>query len=42
MDGGSFSYILLLEGKRIPLIISRFLLNRGSLNQGSEHCNKKT
>ena len=32
---GSFSYILLLLGQRIPFVISRFSLNRGSLNRGA-------
>ena len=31
---GSFSYILLLLGQRIPFVMSRFLLN-SSLNRGS-------
>ena len=30
---GSFSYILLLLGQRTPFVISRFSLNRGSLNR---------
>jgi len=30
-----YIYILLLLGQRIPFVIPRTLLNRGSLNQGS-------